>query len=188
MQKKILFIGAGAIALCGAVALEITSPPTPRLIYNKSESAAIGWYIVKPEDAVNRDVTVAAFAPDNARNLAAERGYLPAHIPLIKTVWAGPGDELCALGRVITTPGRPDIVAFKSDRLKRPMPSWKGCITLKRDEFFLVSTRIKTSFDSRYFGPVRRENILGTAHFLGPNSEKPEGLGAADGRARVERQ
>lgn len=68
------------------------------------------------------------------------------------------------------------------------MPIWKGCIVLRSDEIFLVSTDVQTSFDSRYFGPVPLKNVLGTVEFVGPKSDEAGVSGAQSGRARVERQ
>ena len=34
-------------------------------------------------------------------------------------------------------------------------------------EVFLISNDVQTSFDGRYFGPVKRENLLGRIEYLG---------------------
>jgi type IV secretory pathway protease TraF len=48
------------------------------------------------------------------------------------------------------------------DREGRRLPSWNGCIWLVDGEFFLLQPH-RHSFDSRYFGPVSRCDILGVA-------------------------
>ena len=50
-----------------------------------------------------------------------------------------------------------------TDSLGRPMPTNTGCYRLQSGEYFLLSTAIKNSFDSRYFGPVVEDGILGVA-------------------------
>ncbi len=166
MVKRIMTSGAVA-ALCIASLVEIAAPPIPRLLYNKSESAPVGWYAVAPNSRIERSVMVAAFAPTEARKIAHDRGYLPYHIPLIKTVWAIAGEEVCSENGVIHTPNRPDIFAHQQDGSGRKLPSWHGCIILENNEVFLVSTDVQTSFDSRYFGAVPVENILGATRYLG---------------------
>ena len=188
MNSRKSVAGVSVIALCAVTAASIYSPPTPRLIYNKSESAPRGWYAIDPGGVVERDRKVGAFAPVSARNLADSRGYLPHHIPLIKTVWATAGDEICELDGVVRTANRPDLLALQKDSLGRDMPSWRGCIVLKNDEIFIVSTDVQTSFDSRYFGPVSKENVLGAARFLGTTGEILKDPVAAVGRARGERK
>ncbi len=179
-----LIAGAALTALCVAVTWEIFSPPTPRLIYNKSESAPVGWYALDPNGAVVRDVKVAAFAPAKARKLAHNRHYLPQHIPLIKTVWAVAGEKICSTKGVVSAPNRPDIHAHLQDGLGREMPNWHGCITLEKHEVFLVSIDVQTSFDSRYFGPVPLDNVLGTVRYLGLKPDDLAASGIAHGRAR----
>lgn len=170
------------LALCIVTIYEITNPPTPRLLYNKSKSAPIGWYVLTPDGEVTRDVKVAAFAPAEARKFAADRGYLPANIPLIKTVWAVGGEQICSTNGMITVPNRPDIHAQPQDSLGRRLPQTEGCFTLRADEVFLISTDVQTSWDSRYFGPVELNDVLGTVHYLGRLSES---FGIAGGWARA---
>jgi len=170
------------LALCIVTAYEIANPPTPRLLYNKSASAPIGWYVLNPDGEVTRDVIVAAFAPAEARKLAADRRYLPENIPLIKTVWAIGGERICSTNGVITTPNRPDIHAVAQDSLGRRMPQIEGCFTLTKNQVFLISTDVQTSWDSRYFGPVELHDVLGTVRYLGSHSES---FGVAGGWARA---
>jgi conjugative transfer signal peptidase TraF len=181
MKSRI--IGAIAGLVCVFALADIFKPATPYIFYNKSESAPIGWYRLTPNRTVKRDVMVAAFAPEKARNMAATRDYLPAHVPLLKTVWAAAGDEICSENGRVTAPNRPVIKAQAQDAFGRNMPSWSGCITLSDNQYFLVSPHVQNSWDSRYFGPVERDNILGVVHYLG-QSARSEELG--DGRARGE--
>ena len=68
--------------------------PLPRLIYNPSDSVPVGWYRVQPIDhraaSLPRRLEVGSIVltrlPADAAALAAQRGYLPAHVPLL--VWA----------------------------------------------------------------------------------------------------
>jgi len=183
-----LIAGTAAAIVCVAAVVQVAAPPNPLVLYNPSESAPVGWYRIDADGTVKRGVMVAAYAPDEARLLADERGYLPSHIPLIKTVWAVAGEEICSEGGVIRAPNRPDIYALAQDGSGREMPVWTGCIVLRSDEIFLVSTDVQTSFDSRYFGPVPVKNVLGTVDFVGPEPDQSGAFGAQTGRARDERQ
>ena len=53
------------------------------------------------------------------------------------------------------------------DALGRDMPIRSGCSVLKAGEYLLISPDVQTGFDSRYFGPVRSENIVGVVQYLG---------------------
>ena len=166
---------------CGANLWQIVSPPTPRLLYNTSLSAPQGWYRLYPDAAIERGGLVAAFAPALARKLAHNRGYLPHHVPLIKTVWAGGGAEICSKNGTVSAPNRPDIYALAQDGLGRDMPGFDGCFTLDADEVFLISIDVQTSFDSRYFGAVAASNVLGRVEYMGGDRMTLERRGAGHG-------
>ena len=158
-------------AFCGASLWQILYPPKPVLLYNKTDSAPIGWYAVEQKRPLQRDDIVAAFAPHSARNFASARGYLPDHVPLIKTVWAIGGERICHDGQLVRVPNRPDISVLGQDGLGRALPVISGCYHLDADEVFLVSTQTANSWDSRYFGPVATKLIVGPVHYLGKERE-----------------
>ena len=110
---------------------------------------------------------MAALAPANGTTLALEREYFPPNIPLIKTVWAISGEVICYVDGKVLVKGRPPLIVLKHDMLGRLLPSRSGCYELSNDEVFLISNDVQTSFDSRYFGPVKRENLLGRVEYLG---------------------
>jgi type IV secretory pathway protease TraF len=74
------------LSVCGLAALAWASfvHPLPRLIYNPSDSVAIGWYRVDPQghgiDSLPHSVSVGSIVlstlPPDAAALAAQRGYL----------------------------------------------------------------------------------------------------------------
>ena len=183
-------LGKAAIAVVLTLAVigttgQILFPPKPILFYNPTNSAAVGWYKIKPNAEIVSGVQVAAFAPEWARQLADERGYLPYDYPLIKTVWAVHGDKVCYHNQSVSVPKRPDIPVLGQDVLGRDMPQKSGCIVLKLGEYMLLSPDVQAGFDSRYFGPVGRENIVGVVEFLGNSknlkSSKSVGLGGFEG-------
>jgi type IV secretory pathway protease TraF len=94
--------------------------------------------------------------------LAEARHYLPGGTLLIKRVAARLGDIVCRHGPLVTINGRPIARARSADVMGRPLPRWIGCRRLNAALAFLLSTD-PDSFDSRYFGPVDRRQILGTA-------------------------
>ena len=173
------FMSIAAMLLLLASSIEIAFPPKPILLYNPSESAPVGWYRLRPNDPLANDILVAAYAPETARRLAHERDYLPYDYPLIKTIWAVSGTYICIQNNRVRVPNRPDIYQLAQDGLGRAMPLLSGCFTLGNDEYFLISKDVQTGFDSRYFGPVTRENILGRVQYLG-NRENDAELKRAD--------
>jgi len=156
-------ITAAIVATTGQIAF----PPKPVLLYNPSYSAKVGWYKLTTEEPPKFGTQVAAYAPEWARKLADERGYLPYDYPLIKTVWAVEADEVCYHKSSVSVPKRPDIAVQLRDALGRNMPVMSGCHVLKSGQYMLLSPDVQTGFDSRYFGPVSIDHILGQVEYLG---------------------
>ncbi len=161
------------LSVCGLAALAWTFlvQPLPRLIYNPSDSVAVGWYRVDPlgngTDSLPRPLSVDSIVltalPPDAAALAAQRGYLPARVPLLKRVGAVAPQEVCITGRVVRIDGVPSAAVLPADRWGRPLPSWQQCRHLEPGELFLLSATNPASFDSRYFGPVSASAVIGVA-------------------------
>lgn len=146
--------------------------PLPRFTYNPSDSVAVGWYRIEPfdhrADSLPRPLSVDSIVlvplPAESATLAAQRGYLPTRVPLLKRVGAVAPQEVCIIGRSVRIDGVPVAAVLPADRFGRPLPSWQQCRRLELGELFLLSVTNPASFDSRYFGPVRASAVLGVAH------------------------
>ncbi len=110
------------------------------------------------------EIAAVWLTPDVAR-LARRRGYLPVTAVLLKPVAAHAGDRVCRFGRHVTMRGRLVARASWSDRFARPMPRWSGCLQLAAGEL-LVLADVAGSFDSRYFGPIQSDRVIGIATLL----------------------
>ena len=112
----------------------------PLLLYNPTQSAPKGWYFLDRSSDIEVGDMVAAFLPEDAGLLASERNYLPLNIPVIKTVWAGPGSKICVTDNVVHIDGKPPLVPLFFDSQERPMPVLPGgCKSMSADHYFLVS-------------------------------------------------
>ena len=166
-------IALAGLSACGLAALAWASfvHPLPRLIYNPSDSVAVGWYRIDPFDPrtglLARPLSVGSVVlttlPPDAAALAAQRGYLPARVPLLKRVGATAPQHVCVFDALAWIDGVPVAAVRPADRLGRPLPSWPQCRQLRPDELFLLSSSNPASFDSRYFGPVRASAVIGVA-------------------------
>ena len=145
----------------GAIGLPLLGRPAPLLFYNASASAPIGLYRVLPADPIRRGDLVLARTPPSARRLAAERGYLPETVPLVKRVAAMAGDAVCVRDHAVSIDGRHVADQLAADAEGRPLPAWAGCRALEPDEIFLLMAEVPDSFDGRYFGPVPASAIIG---------------------------
>ena len=165
---------AGSAILSVAASLLWKAPVL--LVWNVSASAPIGLYRVHVGAPVDRGDIVIAWTPEPARSLAARRHYVPANVPLVKRVAALAGDRVCAASAAVSVNGRRVAVRRRSDRAGRPMPWWSGCRRLRANEYFLLMDS-RLSFDGRYFGLTRRDDLLGRAELLWERPAK----GVSDG-------
>ena len=170
LRARIVLAG---LAACGLAALAWASfvHPLPRLIYNPSDSVAVGWYRVDPlhhqPGSPPRPLSVGSIVlttlPPDAAALAAQRGYLPARVPLLKRVGAVAPQHVCVFDALVWIDGVPVAAVRPADQLGRPLPSWPQCRQLRPGELFLLSSTNPVSFDSRYFGPVSASAVIGVA-------------------------
>lgn len=140
------------------------APHAPIIVYNASGSAPLGFYRVENRLPM-RGETAVIEPPPLIELMLVSRGFLPPSVPLIKQIAAIGGDEVCRSkesGGVLSINGKVVVETVEKDREGRPLPAWEGCMKLIDGEFFLLQPH-PHSFDSRYFGPVMRCDVIGVA-------------------------
>ena len=170
LRARLVLAGFAAAGLT-ALAWTVFAQPLPRLIYNPSDSVPVGWYRVDPiqhrAGSLARSLSVGSIVltrlPAGAAAPAAQRGYLPARVPLLKRVGAVAPQHVCIVDAMVWMDGVPVATALAADRLGRQLPSWPQCRRLRPGELFLLSVTNPASFDSRYFGPVNASAVIGVA-------------------------
>ncbi|SOE50469.1 S26 family signal peptidase [Orrella dioscoreae] len=170
-RARLALAGFAAVGFA-ALAWAAFVSPLPRLTYNPSDSVAVGWYRIEPFDPrtaslprpLSVDSIVLVPLPDRAAMLAAQRGYLPTRVPLLKRVGAVASQHVCIVAGQVRIDGVPAAAALPADRQGRPLPSLRLCRRLEPGELFLLSATNSASFDSRYFGPVSASAVIGVAH------------------------
>ena len=165
-MRRFITIG---FALVGLTFLAASIPSKdPKLLYNPSPSAPVGWYKVKHKNGYEVGDMVAVQLPDWAEELAVKRGYIPPDIPVIKTIVGGPGDEYCVHESWLEVGDGRSFYIYHTDSRMRDMPVLTdGCRRLEVGKYLIASVSYDRSFDSRYFGPVDVSGIIGTVHFIG---------------------
>lgn len=155
---------------CGAIALA-RADRAPRLVFNATASAPTGFYAVTPGRFAEGDLVVVVPPPPLARWMAA-RGYLPANVPLMKTLAAGEGRHVCARDDQVLVDGAPLATMRSRDALGRSLPKFRVCRGLEVGEVLLINAAAD-SLDGRYFGPLPASTVVGRARPLWTWGKRP---------------
>lgn len=162
MRADILKLRMPSVAVIVAamiMSLRLIARAAPPLaLVNESPSLPKGLYLRSLDQAPRRGGVVAVEPPAFARRYLAALG-MPASVPLLKRVAAAGGERVCRTGGELRWPGR-TATALPRDRRGGSLPAWSGCRRLGPDELLVIGDTA-TSFDSRYFGPVRRSSLIG---------------------------
>ncbi|MCH4267313.1 MAG: S26 family signal peptidase [Brevundimonas sp.] len=150
-------VGAVLAALSGLEALSVGRERPTLALINESPSLARGLY-VRTGEKLSPGAIVAVPQTEAARPYL-ERLGMPADLLLLKRVVALGGERVCAADEGVMAPGR-RAPRLERDRRGMDLPAWRECRALEPDELFLLGDT-PGSFDSRYFGPVRRSDVVG---------------------------
>ena len=155
MRGRILILALtpvlGMFALFDAAGLRI----------NTSASLPMGLYIVNPNGGF------VEFCPDD-RGLSAQRHYRARGVcsdgaaPLLKPVIGSPGDEivLSDAGIAVNDKLLPHSAPLDHDSEGRPLAHWPaGRYTAAPGTLWVASSYNARSYDSRYFGPIRKSSV-----------------------------
>ncbi|MFC3077848.1 S26 family signal peptidase [Phenylobacterium terrae] len=157
MTPRRLAILGPPLAALGALAAISAAAPSLALV-NESPSLPKGLYVRAAGAAPEPGAVVAFAQPADARPYLAALG-VPADVSLLKRVAGRGGHLVCAERERVALPGR-WAPAMSHDRRGVALPRWRACRALADDEVFLLGDSAE-SFDSRYFGPVRRADLDG---------------------------
>lgn len=143
-----LWIGLGALTLLNTHCLLVNlSASMPRGVWWCEKGGGVGSSMVAitpPEEAVARG--------------CARQGQL-----LLKHVWARPGEEVCIEGRALYKGGAPNrsiSTSLLSSQGQLLRLGFQGCKVVKEGELFVLGQH-PSSCDSRYFGPIKTDRIVG---------------------------
>jgi len=157
-----------AVILCmdiglAALLMPLAIPNRVQLVYNPSDSVPRGWYRIGKIDSLQVGSIVLARLPVPAAALAAQRDYLPAGIPLLKRIGAMAPQRVCLVGTSVRIDDVVEAAVMRADERGRSLLAWQQCRRLAHGELFLLSNTNPASFDSRYFGPIRVSEVIGSA-------------------------
>lgn len=160
MMVRILTSGSLGLT---ALLIPTVHHPALRLIWNASASVPVGLYRIERDTQPKVGELVSVRPSSALAHYMDARRYVEAGVLLVKPIAAVNGATVCRRGLSVTIDNRAVATALPHDRLGRSLPVWSGCRRLGANDLFLVAPAHKDSFDSRYFGPIERRQIVGRA-------------------------
>jgi type IV secretory pathway protease TraF len=121
---------------------------------------------MRTHDPIEVGSTVSFPAPPVAREYAIVRGGRGDATQFLKPLAAGPGDEICVFqtetGKWLLINKRIVLSLHAFDKQGNVLPNFMmdECRKLRSDEWLPIGIH-PDSFDGRYFGPIRMEDIRG---------------------------
>ncbi|GFE97664.1 S26 family signal peptidase [Gluconobacter sp. Gdi] len=145
------------------VGTSVAIHPAPRLIWNATASTPVGLYRLQSVRGLHVGDLIAIRPPSDIAGMLARGGYLPLGVPLLKPVAALPGQLICRIGAAVSVDGKPLGEALARDHRGRFLPVWQGCRHVLPGQIFVMNPAVPTSLDSRYFGVLPVDAVLGHA-------------------------
>jgi conjugative transfer signal peptidase TraF len=167
LRRRRCVVMLGVLIPLGIVAF---SGAGGRYRLNLTASAPIGLWRPVPGASLKPGAAVVACPAETGPSIemAIDRNYLGpgdcpgGFAPLLKRLAGVPGDvvELSGEGVIINGGPLQPAPTVSEDQEGRPVRHYPwGRYELGPNQFWLISTRHPRSFDSRYFGPVERDQI-----------------------------
>ncbi len=130
-----------------------------QIVINTSPSVAPGLYLrVDERPAVGRIVDFRI--PARAWSYIRQRtGQMGRNWYILKPIAAGPRDRVDTMGHWLYINGRKIAPIYTHDEKGRLLPHWRADCVLGPHEYFVYSSRIWNSFDSRYYGPIKQNHV-----------------------------
>ena len=123
---------AGMATAVALLVWPVLVPREPRFVYNPSASVAPGWYRIERLDrtgSLRVGSTLLVRLPADVAALAAQRGYLPSDVPMLKRVGALALQSVCVRDQTVRIDGAVVADVRLQDGVHRPLQAWGKCRT-----------------------------------------------------------
>lgn len=134
------------------------------IVTNWTNSEPKGFYKKNaPNDIKLNDYVIIPNSINEVTKLAVTRNYLPVNHNFIKNIFGVPGDIIKINNNIISINDKILGIILTNDAYDKPLPTIIKEGVIPPDHYFVASTRIHNSFDSRYFGLVSKKQIISKA-------------------------
>jgi|WetSurMetagenome_2_1015567.scaffolds.fasta_scaffold139738_1 signal peptidase I len=134
-----------------------------KITYSPTTSMPKGFYIIIPVKNIYRNDIVSFIPPNPGLNFLNKHPFAPKNNTLIKYTFGIPGDYVCQKNGYLWINNKKIVKVYKYYAPHMLLPQTFFCGKLAKEQYMLLSNKAEHSFDSRYFGPVMTQNIIGKA-------------------------
>lgn len=131
--------------------------------WQESISMPEGWYATLPVKTIHRGEVLVFKPPGTAMKIMLKHHWILPNSEMMKIAAAVPGDKVCLKQGEVWINQKAYAPVFEDYKPGHPLPHLSLCRRLNHNEYMMMSTHIPNSFDSRYFGPIDRSQILARA-------------------------
>lgn len=157
------FVYVGLSLLILAIIVQMLLDFGYRITYSASASMPKGFYLITPIKRLARFDAVMFSPPPSAKDFILMHNWGPKSGFVLKYVYGVPGDMVCNRNNGILINQKLIANIYHYYAPGKKLPRTDFCAQLGQDQYFLLSTKIEHSFDSRYYGPIFRAAIVGKA-------------------------
>lgn len=136
------------------------------LTYQVTTSMPKGFYFIKPSKHFRRRDIVLFKPPEKFLDFLLQKKWLPKNGLMLKYVIGIPGDYVCQDKKWLYLNNHKFAPIYQEYKPGKKLPNNYFCGKLRKHQYLLMSTKLKNSFDGRYFGPVNDDRMIGKANFL----------------------
>ena len=160
MRKRSTY-GVGLLLIAFILVLVATQIlPLNKVFYiNTSKSEPLGLYVVNNSNIKKGDLVILK-VPENAKEYIYGREWLKQGKPLLKEIYALPGDSYEITDNYIKVNNSLIGLISDTDSSGKPLPKIRGTFIVQKDFFLALATKEKESFDGRYFGETHQNLII----------------------------
>lgn len=146
-----------------AVSIKIIRELGYGITYQATPSMPKGFYLIEPAKTIKKGDIVIFRPPKSTLNFLLKHKWIPNSGLLMKHIVAVFGDKVVEQKGTIWINNQKTGPVYKYYAPGKILPNSNFQGVLQPHQYLLMSTRIKRSFDGRYFGPVSGKDIVGKA-------------------------
>ena len=129
------------------------------IVYQETDSMPKGWYLQLPVTKIYRNQIVIFQPTKYLQHYMIKHDWIGKNMRMMKHVLALPGDNVCNKNNTLLINQHLIGKVYHHYSPHHLLLQRQFCGHLAKNQYLVISTFSPRSFDSRYFGPISRQQI-----------------------------